>query len=335
MRRGQHFPKGVITRISVESEALKNNMLGDDAIRECDVYVPHGADPAGLPLLLDAAAYTSSGLAHTGWKGFDENLPERLDRLIATGEMKPAVVLFPDCFTRLGGNQYVNSSAMGNWADFLIKELVPTVEDKLKCGGAGKRGIFGISSGGYAAMVHGMFYADFWSAIACHSGDMGFDMAYAAGFPTLLRKLAKHENSIEKFVGSVNANHNPGGEDIHALMLLAMAASYDPNPNTFCGIQLPVDSHTCEIIDERWQEWLKWDPLQLVDAYTEQLKSLKAVWLDCGDVDQFNFVYPARKMTAKLAAAGVRHRYEEFPDNHFSISYRLDRSLPYLVDAFG
>ena len=38
------------------------------------------------------------------WKNFGENLPERLDRLIATGVLPPVVVAFPDCFTRLGGN---------------------------------------------------------------------------------------------------------------------------------------------------------------------------------------------------------------------------------------
>ena len=43
---------------------------------------------------------------------FGENMPERLDRLIASGAMPPVVVAFPDCFTKLGGNQYINSSAI-------------------------------------------------------------------------------------------------------------------------------------------------------------------------------------------------------------------------------
>jgi hypothetical protein len=35
-----------------------------------------------LPLLLVLAGFTGSGLSHTNWLGFRENLPERLDRLI-------------------------------------------------------------------------------------------------------------------------------------------------------------------------------------------------------------------------------------------------------------
>jgi hypothetical protein len=27
----------------------------------------------------------------------------------------PPVVAFPDCFTRLGGNQYINSASIGAW----------------------------------------------------------------------------------------------------------------------------------------------------------------------------------------------------------------------------
>jgi hypothetical protein len=30
---------------------------------------------------------------------------------------------------------------------------------------------------------------------------------------------------------------------------------------------------------------------------------------------------------------GVSHRYEEFPDDHSGIDYRMDVSLPFLVDA--
>src|SRR6516164_29778 len=97
---------GVVSRVTIESQALKNNMLGDPAVRAVDVYVPAGHDGQGLPLLVDLVGFTGSGLSHTNWAGFRENLPERLDRLIGEQRMPPVVVAFPDCFTRLGGNQY-------------------------------------------------------------------------------------------------------------------------------------------------------------------------------------------------------------------------------------
>ena len=54
---------------------------------------------------------------------------------------------------------------------------------------------------------------------------------------------------------------------------------------------------------------------------------------DCGDVDQYNLVYGARRMHKRLDAMGVPHVYEEFPDNHSSVDYRMDVSLPILAKA--
>src|SRR6201987_1964467 len=125
---------GSVRRITVESRALKSNMLGGPSARVVDVYVPAGHDGQGLPLLVDLVGFTSSGLAHTNWVGFRENLPERLDRLIGGQRIPPVVVAFPDCFPRLGGNQYINSASMGAWEDFLLHEMLPAIERRFGCG---------------------------------------------------------------------------------------------------------------------------------------------------------------------------------------------------------
>src|SRR5437764_8021219 len=88
-------PMGSVSRISVESQALRSNMLGDPSVRVVDVYLPAGHDGQGLPLLVDLVGFTSSGLSHTNWVGFRENLPERLDRLIGEQRMPPVAVAFP------------------------------------------------------------------------------------------------------------------------------------------------------------------------------------------------------------------------------------------------
>src|SRR6185295_4405585 len=162
MKRDASAPEGKVHRLTIDSEALKGNLLGDPSRRRIDVWVPDGHDGRGLPLLVDVVGFTAGGPAHTNWKNFGENLPERLDRLIGSGEMPPTVVAMPDCFTKLGGNQYINSAAMGRWGDFLLQEAVPLVESKFGCGGLGHRGLFGKSSGGYGAIVHALLHNDFW-----------------------------------------------------------------------------------------------------------------------------------------------------------------------------
>jgi S-formylglutathione hydrolase FrmB len=335
MRKSTKHPPGAIQTHFLESAAVANNMLGDPTRRRIDVYVPAGHDGKDLPLLVDLVGFLAGGPVHTNWKNFGENAPERLDRLIAEGVMDPVVVAFPDCFSRLGGNQYVNSIAMGNWADFLIQEMVPFVESRLACGGDGRRGVFGKSSGGYGSIMHALLYPDFWAAAACHSGDMGFDLLMATDFAHTLRRINKHGGTIKSFIEAFEATPKPAGDDMHALMILADAATYDPDPDAYLGIRLPVDMHTCELIEDRWSQWMSWDPLTVVESRGKDLAKLKALYIDCGDIDQYNLVYGARRMTRRLAELGVAHRYEEFPDDHSSVDYRLDISLPYLVSALN
>ena len=335
MRKSQNHAEGSVTTIHIDSQAIANNVLGDPTRRRVDVYVPAGHDGSGLPLIVDLIGFTGGGPAHTNWKSFGENAPERLDRLIGSGAMKPCVVAFPDCFTRLGGNQYINSSAMGDWADFLIREMLPALETQFGCGGFGKRGVFGKSSGGYGAMVHALLYPDVWSGAACLSGDMGFELMFATDFAVTLRALAKHDGSIKGFMDALEANPKPSGDDIHVLMALAMCATYDPDPNAYLGIRLPVTMDTCERIEERWANFMKWDPLEMLTEHGEGLKSLKGLWIECGDVDQYNLVYGARRMNKALTERGIAHEYREFPDNHSSIDYRMDEVLPFLAERLS
>src|SRR5258708_25927238 len=78
-----------------------------------------------FPVLYDLVGFTGSGLAHANWRPFGDNVPERAARLIREGKMGPAIFVLPDCFTALRGNQYANSSAIGNHSDYLTPEIVP------------------------------------------------------------------------------------------------------------------------------------------------------------------------------------------------------------------
>jgi S-formylglutathione hydrolase FrmB len=328
-------PAGSVARIAIDSEALKSNMLGDPCARAVDVYVPAGHDGRSLPLLVDLVGFTGSGLSHTNWVGFRENVPERLDRLIGEKKMPPVVVAFPDCFTRLGGNQYINSAAIGLWEDFLIAEMLPAIEQRFGCGGGGRRGIFGKSSGGYGAITHALRHGDVWAAAACHSGDMGFELCYLPDMLAVLRSLAGKGNSIEQWWRDLEAAQKHPDGAFKTINALAMAASYDPDPTQFLGMRLPVTFDTCEVIAERWENWMRHDPVVALETQADNLRRLKALYIDCGDKDQFNLVYGARRFARRLNELGIPHRYEEFSDNHTGVDYRMDVSLPFLAAALS
>ena len=116
----------------------------------------------------------------------------------------------------------------------------------------------------------------------------------------------------------------------------AMAASYDPDPTQFLGIRLPVTFDTCEVIEERWANWMRQDPVVVIETQADNLRRLKAPHIDCGGRDQFNLLCAARRFVRRLNEFGIAHRYEEFPDNHTGVDYRMDESLPFSAKAlFG
>lgn len=331
-------PRGEIVSLTIDSAAVRDNLLGDPAARTVAVYLPPGyrTSDARYPMFVDLASFSNSGLRRLAWTGFGESMPQRLDRLVAAGTMGPVIAVFPDCFTSLGGNQYIDSVAMGRWAAFLCDELVPRIDAEFRTiPGRTGRAVLGKSSGGYGALVHGMRHPDVWGAVACHSGDLAFDLVYRPELPRTLDILARSGGSIESFLARTATSHKFSGPEFMALSTLAMAASYDPDPSAHRGIRLPVDLHTCTLDPAAWQRWLAHDPLHMIDepACQQALRSLRGLFIDVGSRDQYALHYGARALVRKLVAAGIQHTYEEFPDDHNSTDYRLDVSLPFLHAA--
>lgn len=356
-----HWPDGEVIVLEHHSAVLADNPLGDPATRRFPAWLPPGYSDERrqrrrYPVLFDLTGYTGSGWSHTGWKNFDENVPERLARLLHERRMAPSIVVFPDCFTALGGNQYINSSAIGDYADYLTRELVPYVDAELRTRAErAHRGCFGKSSGGYGAILHGMRYPRCWGAVASHSGDAGFDACYLGGWPAALTHLARYrlpprrsgavrvavepadsghdDGRIARFLDSVWQRERLSGEEVETLMMVCMAASYDPDPAAPNGFRLPVDLDTGELIPARWRAWKRHDPVKLVRRHVRALASLRGLYVDCGWNDQYHIHYGSRILSRELTRAGVRHSYEEFDGTHSGVDHRMDRSLPFLSRA--
>ncbi len=336
--------RGRLCSIPVGGRELLGNQLGEPAVREVAVYVPAEVDRP-VPLLVALQGFTGSGLMFPGWKPFEESLPQRLDRLIASGAMPPVVLAMPDCFTRLGGNQYIDNPVLGRWSAFLTEELIPAMEAGFPVRpGRAHRGVLGKSSGGYGAMWQGLTRADAWGALACHSGDVDFDLVYRPHLIPALDRLAKAlgrplrgrddlDAATSKFLSQFFGSAKVDGTDLNHLMTLAMTATYDPQPDAPDGIRLPLDPYTGALDREAWSRWLHWDPLRRVHhpEALAGLRTLRGVFLDCGSRDQYSLAYGARALSRALSHHGVAHTYEEFDDNHSSIAYRFDVSLPWLA----
>ena len=323
-------------RLQHVSSVLESNPWGDPVKRELAIYLPPGYSDSGepYPALWDLAAYTNAGPGHLNWRNQGENLPDRLNRLIGQGNMEPAVVVFPDCYTSLGGNQYVNSASVGRYADYLNDELVPLVSQTLNVvSGREGRAVFGKSSGGYGALFLAMNYPETWGAAASHAGDMGFDLVYRKDFPLVCEVLSGFKGDYTAFIRHFWRKNRPSGRDYTVMMILAMAASYDPDPAHPSRIRLPFDLRTCELDPERWKNWQAFDPLSMVEQSANALQSLHGLYIDVGMSDQYHIQFGTRRFTDQLEKRRIAHHFEEFEGTHSAIDWRLDYSLPFLVDA--
>lgn len=330
--------RGRIETFSWDSPSLSGNLVGDPTERTVAVHLPEGYDDADrdYPLFVELAAFTGSGLKRLSWQAYGESVPQRNERLRAEGRIGPVITAFPDAFTSLGGNQYVDTPALGRWRTWIVDELVPRLEDRFRVRkGARHRAVYGKSSGGYGALVQGMRHGDRWAAVACHSGDMRFDLAYLPDLPGTLDLLATHDHDPVRFVRAFAEAPAVDGRALHALMTLALAASYDPDPAAPLGVRLPVDPETCTVVPERWNAWLAHDPVRMLDdpGCAESLRGLRALHLDCGNRDEYRLHFGLRSLVRRLVDLGVPHVAEEFDGGHSGIDHRLDVSLPRLYEA--
>ncbi len=335
-RKTAAVSRGSVVVATIESRVLRNNPLGDPHVRHIPVYLPPGYEDTDerYPVLYALSGFTGSGRMMLNVSAWAETLNERLDRLQAEGVMGPTIVVMPDCFTRLGGSQYLNSSAVGRYEDHLVQEIVPHVDTRFRTlADVSHRGVFGKSSGGYASLVQAMRHPDVFGAVACHSGDMAFEYCYMPDFPKFLRQVELH-GGVQAFLNAFESAPRKTGAHIEAMNILAMAAAYSPDPRRRpLGIAFPMDLHSGALDSKVWSRWLRHDPLRMLSRYAAALKRLRLLFVDCGTRDEYNLHLGARQLVARLRQLRVRHTYEEFADGHMGLNYRFDRSLPLLWRA--
>lgn len=330
------MPEGTVVFESVTSQVLRDNPLGDPFVRRVPVYLPPGyANGTRYPTTYVLTGFTGRGSMLLNDAAWDENIAERMDRLIAEGKVRPMILVMPDCFTRIGGSQYINSPAVGRYEDHIVQELVPFVDARYRTmADRDHRAVVGKSSGGYGSVILAMRHPEVFGLMACHSGDMYFELCYKPDMIGALKALPKL-GGLDKFWNTIPTIRPKDKNFREAINAVAMAACYSPNPTAPHGFDLPFDQETGELREEVWKRWLEWDPVCLVDKHLEALRSLRLIYLDAGTRDEFNLQFGARIFCRRLKERGIPYIHEEFDDGHMNIQYRYDNSFAAISKAIG
>jgi S-formylglutathione hydrolase FrmB len=323
-----------------ESSALRGNALGDPHERPLWVYLPPGYDDK--PDRAYPSVYMIQGL--TGqldmWRNrspFRRNFPELADDLFARGEAPPCIVVFVDCWTSLGGSQFLDSPATGSYHTYLCDEVVPWVDSEYRTLAAAEhRGIAGKSSGGYGAMVTPMLRPELFGGLATHAGDALFETCYLPDVRETVRALRdEYDGSFDRFWEDFRSRPALSKHSDHALLnTWCMAACYSADPDG--TVRMPFDVDTGELDPEIWERWLAWDPVRMVARHADALRSLRAVYVDAGRKDEFYLDLGAEAFRRALGEIGVTDvHFDLFDGGHMGIEYRYPLSLAYLAERLS
>jgi len=330
------YLRGHVAHLDHDSRLLADNPWGDPSHRELWVYLPPGQAHAATPLpgvlLLPGYGATGEGMLARGLT--EVSMASRLDRLVVEEGCPPFIAVLPDCMTSLGGSQFVDSPAVGAYASWLVEELMPFVEGRFST--TGRWGVAGRSSGGFGALHLAMSFPGRFQAVACHSGDMGFDLCWLADLQRAVAGV-QAAGGLAEYLAHCWEPERWSADHFSALMILAMSCCYSPDLQAEGPLpaRLPVDFRTGAVDFEVLQSWSAFDPVRRAaePAAQEALRRLALLYIDAGNRDKYLLHLGARRLVAELSAAGVPHRYEEYAGGHRGTSYRWDHSLPLLAAA--
>jgi S-formylglutathione hydrolase FrmB len=313
------------------SEALRGNPLRDPYERPLHVWVPED-DSRRYP-----SVYVIQGMAGMvdAWFNVEPWSQSYPDRIAALDP--PAVVVLVDAFTAVGGSQYLDSPATGNYHTYLCDELVPYVDASFPTLPAREnRGIQGKSSGGYGSMITPLLRPDLFGGLATHAGDALFELCYARDFAPAARALRdEYGGSYDAFWADYRSGRPVLSKRSDEVLVntYAMAAAYSAN-------ELPFDIETGERIPEVWERWLRFDPVVLAreEQHRETLRNLHAVWIDSGRSDEYYLELGAIAFHREVLISGIpqdRVHFELFEGTHRSLTWRYPLSLAFLVEGLS
>lgn len=322
------YPHGEVITERLTSEALKNPG-GENPTRRVTVYLPPGYEDTDehYPVIYYLHGFTWNDSIMIAVDHFDL----LLDKAIATGKIRPVIVVMPDQYTLYRGSWYTNSTLTGKWVDFTAIELVEFIDRKYRTiPDRNARGLAGHSMGGYGALRIGMLNPDVFSSV------------YALSPATLgLIKEIGPEGTGYKRVNEITREEMiTGYANFHANVVIAMGRAITPNPDKppyFADVPFTYENGKLHIDYATLARWNENSPLVMADDFVENLKMLKALKLDWGrNEEHLHIPVTCRMFSEKLESLGVNHYAEEYIGTHFNKLWTNDgRALNDLLPFFN
>jgi S-formylglutathione hydrolase FrmB len=313
--------------ISLQSQALKGNVLGDPATRPVPIFLPAQAtNGARLPVVYYLPGYGNSAdkFITTNnaevWLKFTQQMAD---------EITPMILVICDGKTRWGGSQYLNSAAQGDYENFLCDEIVSVVEKKFPAPTNGvRRLIGGHSSGGFGALRLGSDRQKLFDAVIALSPDSDFPTSHLP-----LVQVASVANLPLADVEKIADGEMPTPKNGDITYALGLSAAYAPRGWPHRGKFEWLYNATGKFRADVWQRWLDNDPLTVVQKNKKAFLPSQQIYLEGAAQDQYAANIGARKIYEVLRKRPARCTFYEPPGRHSDhVRERFQRGLQWVFE---
>ncbi len=294
---------------TVHCKSLEGNPIGASADRKVLFYLPPGyAENTNTryPVIYllhswgsNYQFFTGRGTLKYAYFSTNVNIPQLCDSLIAQGAIKPMIAVMPDSYeTKYQGCLNVNSPSIGNWEDFITKDVVAFADSAYRTiPQAASRGIFGDGTGADSAFMLAMQHPKTFGVVYGLLGDM--DITYTIlgdNFMINCIKSAAKNTNLNDFVQ----------------LCISFAVAYSPNADAKpYPCDFPYDA-SGQFVESVWQKWLLHNPTTMIPSYKDNLKQLKGISFGHGSGASNSFKSAYSTFADSLKLSSIPYVYNQF-----------------------
>jgi S-formylglutathione hydrolase len=308
------FAQSRVVQAQVHSSGLEHNLFGDSPDQTVGIYLP--AAYAAEPQRRFAVIYFLHGYTDTPAVKVAEIVQQMIDKQIAAHTVEPMIVVAPNGLNKLLGSFYTNSSATGDWEDYVVRDVVAYVDSHYRTlASPDSRGIGGHSMGGYGSLMLAFKHPDIFGYVYAMSPCCTI-LAGDLGLGSKVWEQAQNVKSASELPGMIEHG------DLLSAAVFAAEAAFAPDPRKpfpFSDSPVRREGNHWAPDPEVFPEFQSHIVVNAVPSLLPKIYKLKGIYIDYGAQDEYTHIpLGAQALSSELSAAGIPHMLDVYEGTHSS-----------------
>lgn len=337
----------IVDNLQINSVEISKNLVNENSLQNLMVYLPADYDTSSskYPVIYFLGGYGDiSNYWFDNTYGF--SIQTSMDNLIKSSNTKSMIIVVISGKNVFNGSFYTNSPITGNWENYIVNEVVPTIDSKYRTlNSKDSRGIAGHSMGGFGALSIAMKYPSIFSSVYALSPGL-FDQNGLEDFlfPTETEKSAflSYFDSLDSLDSSLAASQRDlriaeMKKDSWKYIRDVYGFAFAGNSQTSTFMDCPYENLNGNI--QPSQNISKWNAgygnlSDKINAYTLNSSKLKAIGFEVGAQDEYSWLVRGNDyFYTELTNAGISSTFTKFQGTHEN--KLKERFENYLVPFFN